>query len=137
MTDPTGSPALPAPPSSGPVDTPPPGFSRYDRAATGAHPITGAYTPRPETTAQPYAYDAPIPVGIDPHAKTNTMAITALILGTSGFLLIPACIGIGLGFGALGTIGRTGQPGKGLAIAGITLSGIWLALWLALFIFAG
>ena len=133
MTDPIGSPALPFPPSNAPADTRPPGYSNpiHDRAA-------GAYVPLPGTAAQPYAHNArPIPVGIDPHAKTNAMAITSLILGTAGFLLLPACIGIGLGFGALGTIGRTGQPGKGLAIAGIALSGIWLALWLTLFIVAG
>jgi hypothetical protein len=58
------------------------------------------------------------------------MAITALILGITGFLILPACIGLGLGLGALGTIKRTGQPGKGLAIAGAILSSGWLVFWL-------
>ena len=64
------------------------------------------------------------------------MAITTLMLGITGFLFIPACIGLGLGFGALGIIKHTRQPGRGLAIAGIALSGVWLALWLILLILA-
>ncbi len=69
-----------------------------------------------------------------PNAKTNGMAITSLIMGQLGVFFLTACVGIGLGFGALGTINRTGQPGKGLAIAGIVSSCIWLALWVLLFI---
>jgi hypothetical protein len=69
-----------------------------------------------------------------PNYKTNGMAITALIFGISGFLFLPACIGVGLGFGALGTIEHTGQPGKGMAVAGIVLSSAWLALWALLII---
>lgn len=77
--------------------------------------------------AIPYPYNAAA-------AKTNGMAVAALIMGICGFLFLPACVGIGLGFGALGTIGRTRQPGRGIAIAGIVLSGVWLVLWVLLFV---
>ena len=75
-----------------------------------------------------YAYPA--------DSSTSGMAIASLITGMLGFFLITACVGIGLGFGALGAINRTGRPGKGLAIAGIVLSGVWLVLWVLLFVLA-
>ncbi|MBR7830633.1 DUF4190 domain-containing protein [Actinospica sp. MGRD01-02] len=62
-------------------------------------------------------------------------AIASLILGLLGFLLVTACAGLGLGLGALGSIRRTGRPGTGLAVAGIVLSAVWLALWLKVLVF--
>lgn len=138
MTDPSVSPE-PAVPSNGPVDAPPPGYFGVP-SAPGNPQMTGPYMPTPGTpgaAGYPYPYYAggqPNPYGFNPNAKTNGMAISSLILGITGFLFLPACVGIGLGFGALSTINRTGQPGRGMAIAGIITSGIWLALWVLLLI---
>lgn len=52
------------------------------------------------------------------------MAIAAFVLGLVGVWVL----GIVLGIVALRRIRRTAQQGRGLAIAGIVLSGIWLAI---------
>ena len=58
----------------------------------------------------------PQPVGI------NGQAIAAFVLGL--FAVVPA--GVVFGVLALVRIGRTRQRGKGLAVAGLVLSGLWL-----------
>lgn len=60
------------------------------------------------------------------------MAIAGFILGLLGIVGISAILGIVFGSVALGRIRRTGQPGRGLAIAGIVLGSCWLALYLML-----
>jgi hypothetical protein len=62
-------------------------------------------------------------------AKTNTVAIVALILG----ILIPIG-GIIAGVIALGQIKRTGENGRGLAIAGIVIGAVYIAIVLILVI---
>jgi hypothetical protein len=56
-------------------------------------------------------------------AKTNTVAIVALILG----ILIPIG-GIIAGAIALNQIKRTGENGRGLAIAGIVIGAVYIAI---------
>jgi hypothetical protein len=92
--------------------------------------------PNTFSAATPAGYPVPQAPTFPANAKTNGMAIAALICGLAGFLILPACAAMGLGFGALGTVKRTGQPGRGIAVAGIATSGIWLALWIVLFIVA-
>lgn len=136
MTEPYGNPVPSASPYAEPEDAPPAAF------IAGQYPPQGYFSHQyAQTPGFPVPSDAPphlgpagYPAAINPNDKTNGMAITALIFGLSGFLFLPACIGLGLGFGALGTIKRTGQPGKGLAIAGIALSSAWVGLWLLLII---
>lgn len=53
---------------------------------------------------------------------TNGFAIAALIFGIIGGFFLSVIFGIV----ALVKIGKTGQSGKGLAIAGLALSGVWL-----------
>lgn len=53
---------------------------------------------------------------------TNGFAIAALIFGIIGGILLSVIFGIV----ALVKIRKTGQSGKGLAIAGLALSGVWL-----------
>lgn len=53
---------------------------------------------------------------------TNGFAIAALIFGILGGFLLSVIFGIV----ALVKIRKTGQSGKGLAIAGLALSGVWL-----------
>jgi hypothetical protein len=60
------------------------------------------------------------------------MAIASLITGICGFLAVTPLVSIGLGIGALADIRRTGRPGKGLAITGLILSVLWIALFVTL-----
>jgi hypothetical protein len=77
------------------------------------------------TTTPPPA--TPAPVG----AKTNTLAIVALILG----IVVPIG-GIIVGPIALGQIKRTGEAGRGLAMAGLII-GIVFTLLYIIFLIAG
>ncbi|MCJ0907040.1 DUF4190 domain-containing protein [Rhodococcus sp. ARC_M6] len=62
---------------------------------------------------------------------TNTFAILALIFGILGGVL-----GIVFGHIALSQIRRTGENGRGLAIAGLVLGYLFVAFWLLIFIVA-
>lgn len=94
-----------------------------------------------------YGYPPPGPPGygysppgypLPPGARTNTMAIAALVSSLVGLL----CLGIGpilgLVFGiiALNQIKQSGEDGRGLAIAGIAISGCEIAL-LVILLFIG
>jgi hypothetical protein len=69
--------------------------------------------------------------------KANTLAVASLLLGVIGITVIGAILSIVLGILALGQIRRTGQRGRGLAIAGLAFSALWLALIGAYFMFHG
>jgi hypothetical protein len=58
--------------------------------------------------------------------RTNSFALTALILG-----LVVGPLAIPFGHVALSQIQRTGENGRGLAIAGLVLGYLALAVWLA------
>ena len=59
--------------------------------------------------------------------KTNGLAVGALVCGIIPFFGgIPAVI---LGHVARGQIKRTGERGDGVAIAGLVLGYLWVALW--------
>jgi Domain of unknown function (DUF4190)/Septum formation len=60
--------------------------------------------------------------------KANGFAVASLILGLLGITVIGAIAGIVLGILALRQIRRTGQRGRGLAIAGLAFSALWLVL---------
>jgi hypothetical protein len=115
-----GSPApYPAPASpypSSPSPYPPPA-SPYPPPAS---PYPGpAYQPAPGGAAPP-------PYGWQPPRKpgTNGFAIASLVFGLIGGVLLSVIFGIL----ALVQIRKQPQGGKGLALAGLTLSGLWLAL---------
>ncbi|MEU4620717.1 DUF4190 domain-containing protein [Actinoplanes sp. NPDC023801] len=87
-----------------------------------------AYTPPPPPfSGAPQSYPPPYgPPGWQPpprEAGTNGLAIASLLCGVLG-----VCAPLGLGFGivALKQIKRRPQRGRGLAIAGIALSGLTL-----------
>jgi len=69
--------------------------------------------------------------------KANSFAVASLILGLLGITVIGAIAGIVLGILALGQIRRTGQRGRGLAIAGLAFSALWLVLLGAYFVMHG
>ncbi|MDI3423504.1 DUF4190 domain-containing protein [Streptomyces luteolus] len=79
----------------------------------------------------PYGQGAPPPYGWQPpypypqqQPSTNGLAVTSMVLGILCFL---PPLGLVLGLVALSQIKRNGQRGKGMAIAGVTLSSIGTA----------
>jgi len=104
-----------------------------DPSDQGEPELPGPPPPVPGPAAEPwgqapaYAWaDAPLTPG-PPADGTNGQAIAAFVLG----LLAIAPVSVVLGIVALVRIGRTRQRGKGLAIAGLVLSGAWCAVAVA------
>jgi hypothetical protein len=104
MTDPQ-PPVPPVPPVPAPEGTTPP------PAAPPAQPVYPAYG----QTAAPGYYAPP----------TNTLAILALVLA---FVISPG--GIICGHIALNQIKRTGEGGRGLALAGLIIGYVFTGFWL-------
>jgi hypothetical protein len=62
-------------------------------------------------------------------AATNKMAVASLVCSLVGWLLIVGPLfGLIFGFVALHQINETGQRGRGMALAGIVLGGILVAI---------
>src|SRR5262245_49322539 len=84
----------------------------------------------PPTYMSPYHGQPtnPYQPGFAPAASTNGFAIASLVLGILGVSLL----GLIFGIIAMGQTKRSGQRGRGLAIAGVTLSTVWLVAALGL-----
>lgn len=67
-----------------------------------------------------------------PRQGTNGFAIAALVLGIIGGFVLSVIFGII----ALSQIRRSGQSGRGLAIAGLVISGVWTLLVVAVIVAA-
>jgi hypothetical protein len=92
--------------------------------------------PQPQPPHVPYAppphvpYAPPPPPGSggsEPAPKpqgTNGFAVAALVLGIFGAILLSVIFAVV----ALVQVARSGQRGKGLAIAGLAISGAWLVV---------
>ncbi|MFF9207365.1 MULTISPECIES: DUF4190 domain-containing protein [unclassified Streptomyces] len=107
------------PPPPGPQQPPSAPGPYQASPPQGPYPPPGAYPPPYQTWGQGYSpYNRPAPV--------NGVAIAALVLGALCFL--PA-LGLVLGVVALVQIRKRGERGKGMAIGGIVLSTLGLALW--------
>jgi hypothetical protein len=64
-------------------------------------------------------------------AGINAMAAASLVCSLSGWLcFIGAIFGLIFGFVALNQIKQRGQRGRGMALAGIIIGGILVALWI-------
>ncbi|WP_458076643.1 DUF4190 domain-containing protein [Streptomyces sp. EMB26] len=101
------------------VSIPPPAGPQFEGGAQPPHfPHQGPPGPGPYFPYGPY--------GPRPPAAVNGVAIAALVFGVLCFL--PA-VGLVLGVIALLQIKRRGERGKGMAVAGVTLSSLGLALW--------
>jgi hypothetical protein len=84
---------------------------------------SGPYPPPPP----PLPYQAPPPgYYAPPPAKTNWWAIVSLVFGILGGILISVICGI-VGLNKA----KRGQGGRGLAIAGLVLSGLWVLVFAA------
>jgi hypothetical protein len=123
--------SVPPPPGSGQYGSwnqPPAGGAWPPPAGVGGHPEPaygpGGYPP-------PGGYPGP---GYPPQQKpgTNGFAIAALIFGIIGGVVL----GFIFGFIALSQTKRTGQNGRGLAIAGLILSTMWTIVIILLIILA-
>jgi hypothetical protein len=99
------------------------------------------FSPRDPLTRQGHAGPPGGPGGPGRRAgapgKANGFAVASLILGLLGITVIGAIAGVVLGILALGQIRRTGQRGRGLAIAGLAFSALWLVLIGAYFVLPG
>jgi len=66
-----------------------------------------------------------------PKPGTSGFAIASFVLGMLGIFPLSGLLGLLFGILSLADIRQTRQRGKGLAIAGVVLSSVWLAAWLA------
>ena len=123
-------------PPSGPLTGPP--TQAYVPGATGPQDPFGPGDPftRPGPPGPPGAPGAQGGPGrrAGP-GKTDGFAVASLLLGLAGITVIGAVLGIIFGIMALRRIRRTGQRGRGLAIAGLAFSAIWLLVIGAFFVF--
>ncbi len=127
-------PPPPPPPPLGNVFPEQPGPSEAGRTPTTPPPGAGQYPP-------PTFGAAPGPTGQPPAAaKTDTGAITALVLSIIGLLICGplSVVGLILGFTAKNRLDQPGATttGSGLATAAIAVGGIGTAVWLLLLLFA-
>ena len=131
-----------APSSEVPAYAPP----TYAPPAYGAAPAygatpEGAYGGYPVQTTPGAPPVAPYGYGAYPTRKTNGLAVASLVLSIVGFLwilpLVGSVAGAIMGHIALGQIKRTGEGGRGMALAGVIIgwAGVALLLLGVLFLF--
>ena len=82
---------------------------------------------------QPGQYGQPYP---PPAQTTNGLAIAALVCGILGFTLVGIVLGVIFGIIALSQTKDGRQAGRGLAIAGLVLSGCWALFYVGAIIIA-
>lgn len=117
-------PEYPPPP---PPQQPPPGGYGYPPP-----PPAGGYGGYPPPAPGGYGCPPPSPGYSVPQAMgTNTMAIASLVASLVGLLCLGLGPLLGLIFGiiALNQIKQSGEGGRGMAIAGIVISGCEIALF--------
>ncbi|MDX2375284.1 DUF4190 domain-containing protein [Microbacterium sp. LRZ72] len=90
-------------------------------SSTPQNPTSGGYPPPPPAATGPAA------------PTTNTLSIVALVAGLVGLFILPfigSIVAVITGHMSLGQIKRTGEQGRGLALAG-TIMG-WVGIGLAI-----
>lgn len=131
-------PAYAPPTYAPPVYGAPPAYGAAP--AYGATP-EGAYGGYPVQTTPGAPPVAPYGYGAYPTRKTNGLAVASLVLSIVGFLwilpLVGSVAGAIMGHIALGQIKRTGEGGRGMALAGVIIgwAGVALLLLGVLFLF--
>ena len=98
------------------------GYSSYPRTSTFGYAPAYPYYTNVGAPGQPLPPYWPRAVAARP---IDGYAITSLVFGILGGWLF----GLGFGFAALRRIGRGVRRGRGIAIAGIWLSAIWIAVY--------
>lgn len=125
-TDAYGTP--PAPPAYAPPTYAPPAYptSPYG-AAPGGAPASPVQTAPGAAPVLPYGYG-----GYAPARKTNGLAVASMILSIVGFLwilpFVGSLAGAIMGHISLNQIKRSGEGGRGMALAGIIVGWAGLAL---------
>lgn len=108
---------------------PPGGYDQSGGYGTPGGYGTGGYKGygSPDGGYDPYGYGAPPPT-----RGNNGMAVAALIMGIAGLFIcgLTSIVGVVLGHISLGQISRTGEEGRGMAIAGLVLSYFGILCWL-------
>lgn len=131
MTDNTGHPGPALPPSrfgagytvggAEPQPNPPPqAFAAPEPSVPYPPQPYAASEPPPPVYSTPGAYPVVMPVAYVQAQRTNGLAIAAFVCPLVFCVLFP--LGIIFGHIALSQIARTGEGGKGLAIAGLVIS---------------
>ncbi|MFE5340986.1 DUF4190 domain-containing protein [Isoptericola sp. NPDC056578] len=125
-TPPTGT----APTGTAPNGTAPNGPPAPYTAPGTPSPATpydqqAPYGGRPTPYDQPAPYGAPSPYG-QPAPGTDGFSIAALITGILGI----SPVALGLGIAGMRRTRRTGQSGRGMAIAGVVLGALGILGWL-------
>jgi uncharacterized protein DUF4190 len=122
-----------------PPNYPPPssgggyGYSPPPPAGYGSPPPGGYGYPPPGGYGYP---PPPAGYGYPPQQSfgTNGMAIASLVSALAGLLcMIGSVLGVIFGIIALNQIKSTGQPGRGMALAGLIIGGITTAFAVVLF----
>jgi hypothetical protein len=98
-----------------------PGYQGYPGYPQSATPAGPGYD-------YGYGYGAPVPVA----RPTNGLAVTSMVLSLCGLFLcgVTALIGAIMGHVARRQIRQRGDEGDGMALAGIIIGWILVALWL-------
>lgn len=93
---------------------------------------TPAFQPLTDSRAAP-TYPPPLGLQMMAPPPTNGMAVASLVLSLVGWFMVPVIapvLGVIFGHVARRQIENTGQRGGGMAVAGLVLGYINLALWL-------
>jgi hypothetical protein len=117
----------PYPPPQGQPYPPPP----VQYPPLGHYPPPGQYPPPPPGQYGAPSYPPPQQPPYPQPPATNWWAIVSLIFGLLGGILVSIICGIV----ALRKV-KQGQSGRGMAIAGLVLSGVWLVVAIVVVIFA-
>ena len=124
MTDPNQPPVTPPSANQPP---PPPAYAPPAASAYGSAPDAPAYSDAPDAPAPYTSQGYAAPSGAD---KYNVLAIVSLV--SAFFVSLAAII---CGHIALNQIKKTGEKGRGLAIAGLVLGYAGLVIGAIVFIF--
>ncbi|WP_406283479.1 DUF4190 domain-containing protein [Embleya sp. NBC_00896] len=118
--------STPGGPDYGPYQEQPYGDAQ---APYGGQPVYGEQ-PAPYAQQPPYGYgyyQQPGYGGYMPQPGTNGLAIAAMILGIVWIYWLGSLLAVIFGHIALSQTARTGQQGRGMAIAGVTLGWVGMA----------
>lgn len=125
--DPEQTPSYPPPPA--PPYAAPPAYQSPQYPGAPQYPGTPGAAPQYPGAAPQYAG---YPYGAYPTVKTNTLAILSLIGAILGFIwvlpLIGSLAGAIMGHISLNQIKRSGEKGRGMAMAGVIVGWVGLGL---------
>lgn len=132
--DPEQTPSYPPPPA--PPYAAPPAYQSPQYPGAPQYPGTPGAAPQYPGAAPQYPGAAPqytgYPYGAYPTVKTNTLAILALIGAILGFIwvlpIIGSLAGAIMGHISLNQIKRSGEKGRGMAMAGVIVGWVGLGL---------